>query len=93
MGKIQCNIESQSAFSVENVYVVRGLSQSLLGLPAIQALGIISQSQVNVSSVNAKTAKNPSNVGDADAKSESYYRSNYPSVFKGISQNGNTRFS
>ena len=63
---------------------MRGLSQPLLGLPAIQALGIINQNQVNVSSVNAKTAKNLSNVGDADAKSESYYRRKYPWVFKGL---------
>ena len=84
MGKNQCNKESQSAFSVENVYVVRGLSQPLLGLPAIQTLGIINQNHVNVSSVNAKIAKNPSNEGDA--KSESYYRRKYPAFFKGLGQ-------
>jgi hypothetical protein len=34
--------ESQDTFSVQDIYVVKGLTKPLLGRPAIQALGIIS---------------------------------------------------
>ena len=35
-------LESQDKFSVQDIYVVKGLTKPLLGRPAIQALGIIS---------------------------------------------------
>jgi hypothetical protein len=41
----------QDKFSVQDIYVVKGLTKPLLGRPAIQALGIISN--VNLSSVDA----------------------------------------
>ena len=44
-------LESQDTFSVQDIYVVKGLTKPLLGRPAIQALGIISH--VNLSSVDA----------------------------------------
>jgi hypothetical protein len=34
-------LESQDKFSVQDIYVVKGLTKPLLGRPAIQALGII----------------------------------------------------
>jgi hypothetical protein len=42
LGKFQCMLESQDTFSVQDIYVVKGLTKPLLGRPAIQALGIIS---------------------------------------------------
>jgi hypothetical protein len=45
-------LESQDTFSVQDIYVVKGLTKPLLGRPAIQALGIII-SNVNSSSVDA----------------------------------------
>ena len=51
LGKFQCMLESQDKFSVQDIYVVKGLTKPLLGRPAIQALGIISN--VNLSSVDA----------------------------------------
>ena len=51
LGNFQCMLESEDKFSVQNIYVVKGLTKPLLGRPAIQALGIISN--VNVSSVDA----------------------------------------
>jgi hypothetical protein len=44
-------LESQDKFSVQDIYVVKGLTKPLLGRPAIRALGIISN--VNLSSVDA----------------------------------------
>jgi hypothetical protein len=44
-------LESQDKFSVQDIYVVKGLTKPLLGRPTIQALGIISY--VNLSSVDA----------------------------------------
>jgi hypothetical protein len=44
-------LESQDKFSVQDIYVVKGLTKPLLGRPAIQALGIISN--VHLSSVDA----------------------------------------
>ena len=52
LGKFQCMIESQDKFSVQDIYAVKGLTKPLLGRPAIQALGIISN--VNLSSVDAE---------------------------------------
>jgi hypothetical protein len=59
--------------SVQDIYVVKGLTKPLLGRPAIQALGIISN--VNLSSVD---------VDLVTEKNESYYRARYPKVFKGL---------
>jgi hypothetical protein len=42
LGKFQCMLESLDKFSVQDIYVVKGLTKPLLGRPAIQALGIIS---------------------------------------------------
>jgi hypothetical protein len=43
--KFQCMLESQDTFSVQDIYAVKGLTKPLLGRPAIQALGIISNLQ------------------------------------------------
>jgi hypothetical protein len=73
LGTFQCMLESQDTFSVQDIYVVKGLTKPLLGRPAIQALGIISN--VNLSSVD---------VDLVTEKNESYYRARYPKVFKGL---------
>jgi hypothetical protein len=66
-------LESQDKFSVQDIYVVKGLTKPLLGRPAIHALSIISN--VNLSFVDADLiTKN----------NESYYRARYPKVFKGL---------
>ena len=65
-------LESQDTFSVQDIYVVKGLIKPLLGRPANQALGIII-SNVNSSSVDADLGTQ---------KTESYYRARYPNVFK-----------
>ena len=70
IGKFQCMLETQDKFSVQDIYVVKGLSKPLLGRPAIQALGIIER--VNVSSVNAT------------AKTKNYYRAKFPKIFSGL---------
>jgi hypothetical protein len=56
-----------------DIYVVKGLTKPLLGRPAIQALGIISN--VNLSTVDADLVTK---------KTESYYRARYPNIFKGL---------
>ncbi|CAC5392949.1 unnamed protein product [Mytilus coruscus] len=56
VGKFQCMLETKDKFSVQDIYVVKGLSKPLLGRPAIQALGIIDK--VKVSSVNASSEAN-----------------------------------
>jgi hypothetical protein len=66
-------LESQDKFSVQDIYVVKGLTKPLLGRPAIQALGIISN--VNLSSVDADLVTQ---------KTESYYRARYPKFVKGL---------
>ncbi|KAL3864358.1 hypothetical protein ACJMK2_006048, partial [Sinanodonta woodiana] len=43
LGKFACELESNNAFSVQDIFVVKGLNQALLGRPAIQALKIIEQ--------------------------------------------------
>ena len=63
----------QDKFSVQDIYVVKGLTKPLLGRPAMQALGIISI--VNLSSVDADLVTQ---------KTESYYHARYPKVFKGL---------
>ncbi|XP_069125619.1 uncharacterized protein [Argopecten irradians] len=55
LGKFHCEIESRDKISVEEIFVVKGLSQALLGRPAIQALGIIEK--VNISIVHKKITK------------------------------------
>lgn len=70
VGKFQCMLETKDKFSVQDIYVVKGLSKPLLGRPAIQALGIIDK--VNVSSVNASSEAN------------NYYRGKYPKIFNGL---------
>ena len=50
LGKFQCTMETDKYYSVQDVYVVRGLSLALLGRPAIESLRIIGQ--VNLSSVH-----------------------------------------
>jgi hypothetical protein len=47
-------LESQDTFSVQDIYVVKGLTKPLLGRPAIQALGIIIS---NVNSSGRRYAK------------------------------------
>ena len=47
-------METKRCYSVQDVYVVRGLSLALLGRPAIESLRIIGQ--VNLSSVHASDA-------------------------------------
>ena len=54
LGKFQCTMETKRCYSVQDVYVVRGLSLALLGRPAIESLWIIGQ--VNLSSVHASDA-------------------------------------
>ena len=66
-------LESQDKFSVQDIYVVKGLTKPLLGRPANQALSIISN--VNWSSVDADLVTK---------KTESYYRARYPNIFKGL---------
>ncbi|CAC5421311.1 unnamed protein product [Mytilus coruscus] len=39
VGKFKCMLETKDKFSVQDIYVVKGLSKPLLGRPAIQALG------------------------------------------------------
>jgi metal-sulfur cluster biosynthetic enzyme len=73
LGNFQCMLESEDKFSVQDIYVVKGLTKPLLGRLAIQALGIISN--VNVSSVDADLVTQ---------KTESYYRKRYPKIFKGL---------
>ncbi|CAC5390627.1 unnamed protein product [Mytilus coruscus] len=73
VGKFQCMLETKDKFSVQDIYVVKGLSKPLLGRPAIQALGIIDK--VNVSSVNASSEAN------------NYYRGKYPKIFNGLGKN------
>ncbi|XP_048759371.2 uncharacterized protein K02A2.6-like [Ostrea edulis] len=74
LGKFLCELESKSVFSVQEIYVVRGLSQALLGRPAIIALHIIEK--VNIASVNAKNVQTP--------KSEEYFRDKFSTVFNGL---------
>lgn len=50
-GKFQCTLESNNKICVQDVYVVRGLTEALLGRPAIQELEILQQ--VNVSALSA----------------------------------------
>jgi hypothetical protein len=66
-------LESQDKFSVQDNYVVKGLTKPLLGRPVIDALGTISN--VNISSVDADLVTQ---------KIESYYHATYPNVFKGL---------
>ena len=54
LGKFQCTMERKRCYSVQDVYVVRGLSLALLGRHAIESLRIIGQ--VNLSSVHASDA-------------------------------------
>ncbi|CAC5397534.1 unnamed protein product [Mytilus coruscus] len=70
VGKFQCMLETKDKFSVQDIYVVKGLSKPLLGRPAIQALGVIYK--VNVSSVIASSEAN------------NYYRGKYPKIFNGL---------
>ena len=72
LGKFDCGLESNKCFSVQEVYVVRGLTQALLGHPAIQSLKIIDQ--VNLSSVH-----------DSDQGSD-YFRDKFPGLFKGLGE-------
>ena len=66
-------LESQDKFSVQDIYVVKGLTKPILSRPAIQALSIINN--VKVSSVDADLVTQ---------KTESYYCARYPKVFKGL---------
>lgn len=50
-GKFQCTLESNNKICVQDVYVVRGLTEALLNRPAIQELEILQQ--VNVSALSA----------------------------------------
>ena len=72
LGKFQCMLDSQDKCSVQDIYVVKGLTKPWLGRPAIQALSIISN--VNSSSVDADLVTQ---------KTESYYRARYPNVLRG----------
>ena len=76
LGKFQCEMESNKKFSVQDVYVVKGVSQALLGRPAIQSLEIISQ--VNISSVHDASVNAPEN-GPSE-----YYYTQYPNLFNGL---------
>ena len=51
LGKFLCTMETKKCYSVQDVYVVRGLSLALLKRPAIESLRIIGQ--VHLSSVDA----------------------------------------
>ena len=73
LGTFQCMLESQDTFSVQDIYVVKGLTKPLLGRPAIQALGI--NSNVNLSSVDADLVTQ---------KTESYHRAIYLKMYKGL---------
>ena len=53
LGKFQCTLETKRCFSVQDIYVVRGLSLALLGRPAIESLRIIDQVNLDLSSVHA----------------------------------------
>jgi hypothetical protein len=66
-----CELESKSGFSVQEIYVVGGLSQALLCRPVIIALHIIEK--VNIEAVNVQ-----------DPKSEKYFRNKFPTVFNGL---------
>ena len=53
-------METKKCYSVQDVYVIKGLSLALLGLPAIESLRILGQA--NLSSVHASNtykAKHP----------------------------------
>ena len=65
---MQCAMESNKSFSVKDIYVVRGLSQALLGRPAIESLQIIQQ--VNISYVHATASE--------------HYKEKFSKLFKGL---------
>ena len=41
LGKFQCMLESQDTFSVQDIYVVKGLTKPLLGRPAEWCTGMV----------------------------------------------------
>ena len=52
LGKFKCELKAKSAKSNQELYVVKGLRNSLLGRPAIQSLGLLLKSDVkNVDTV------------------------------------------
>ena len=38
LGKFRCTMETEKCYSVQDVYVIRGLSMALFGRPAIESL-------------------------------------------------------
>ena len=67
LGKLKCELKSKSAKSNEELYVVKGLRNSLLGRPAIQSLELLSKSDVkNVDTVQEQYSELFSGLGKTD---------------------------
>ena len=81
LGKFESELESNEKFVVQDIYVVRGLHQALLGRPAIKLLNLISGMKLNAiniggSNVNKSTTEN--------VKKSQSYQDRYPKVFNGL---------
>jgi hypothetical protein len=67
IGKFKCELKAKSAKSNQELYVVKGLRNSLLGRPAIQSLGLLLKSDVkNVDAVQEQYSELFSGLGKTD---------------------------
>lgn len=67
LGKFKCELKAKSAKSNQELYVVKGLRNSLLGRPAIQSLGLLLKSDVkNVDTVQEQYSELFSGLGKTD---------------------------
>jgi hypothetical protein len=67
LGKFKCELKAKSEKSNQELYVVKGLRNSLLGRPAIQSLGLLLKSDVkNVDTVQEQYSELFSGLGKTD---------------------------
>ena len=67
LGKFKCELKAKSEKSNQELYVVKGLRNSLLGRPAIQSLGLLLKSGVkNVDTVQEQYSELFSGLGKTD---------------------------
>ena len=78
IGKFESEIESNDKIIVQDIYVVKGLHQALLGRPAINALNLIPMMKLD----EIKTGGYSKNL-NRDVKS---YPERFPKVFNGLGQ-------
>ena len=91
VGRVKLKLSSDATTIDEDVYVVRGLNQLLLGQPAIQKLGLIT-SIPGVFSIKAVQADTVAERQEKSTKSDSkrcvsskeIIKRNYPGLFKGL---------